>query len=561
MALVAVEDLREEFQDIVQRAMQAELESLKEFMKEIYSSSLEFPVAASKKEGSSRSNLERSDGWDQAAGVRPQAKLVPHHGALHDDSSASRDDSRLLSVRATEELHPKPPWASTRRTSARMRSELGGLARAQLYLLAITESPSFDWASAANVVLNSLWIGFQTDFVARTWSHHTPAYFHLVDLAFLVVSAVEVMMRALALGEEYFRGPGMKWQLFDVMVVSSQVVEFVVSRIVQGTSISGLRILKLVKILRIARVASVFPELHVLISSIVGSLQSLGWTLVLIVTFLYAIAVALTQLVNEHKLSLGAEHMEEHEEEIIEFYGSLDRSLISLYMIISEGIHWSELMSPLAEHVSPWIKPVFVIFVGFQLFAMMNVITSCFVDNALRIAAKAENDEALLSVFDMLQDDVGSGGLVNVDVFRRHFHHPRMAKFLELSGSQGEEPEAIFRVIDDEDSGHLKCHEFVDSCAKLVGPSRAFQVKQLMRSQCETFVQRLEEHKELQDRRLDEIQRHQNSIYAQQTAMLHEMETLKTGLLRPAAPATEQDRQQLRSPTTKKNRFSPENTK
>eukprot|EP00931_Biecheleriopsis_adriatica_P086861 TRINITY_DN61426_c0_g1_i1.p1 TRINITY_DN61426_c0_g1~~TRINITY_DN61426_c0_g1_i1.p1 ORF type:complete len:552 (+),score=96.21 TRINITY_DN61426_c0_g1_i1:111-1766(+) len=347
----------------------------------------------------------------------------------------------------------------------------------------------FENASASIVLLNAAWIGFQTDHVARQWSQEVPEWFHWMDWAFCVLASIEVFTRMVAQGCGFFYDHGWKWNWFDLVVVITQIVDLVMSTVVAGarhSQLSGLRIIKLVRILRIARIATVFPELHVLISSIVDSLYSLVWTLVLIVSFLYAIAIFITQAVNEHKILMGSEYMEEHEESIIEFYGTLDQTMVALYMIISEGIHWSELMDPLAAHISPWMRLLFVIFVGFQLFAMMNVITACFVDNAMKIAAKAEKDEILDSLWHMLQTGhSGHTGAhckehpdieITLDSFQDCYHAEAMTRFLELVGAQGESANRIFETIDQDGDGSLTAHEFLEDIAKLIGPARAMQM-------------------------------------------------------------------------------------
>ena len=47
--------------------------------------------------------------------------------------------------------------------------------------------------------------------------------------------------------------------------------------------------------------------------------------------------------------------------------GSLDRSMISLFETLSDGIHWGELNEPLAEHCSPWFPVIFVLYSAFQV--------------------------------------------------------------------------------------------------------------------------------------------------------------------------------------------------
>lgn len=341
----------------------------------------------------------------------------------------------------------------------------------------------FDYASATIVILNAAWIGHQTDFVARSWAAEKPAYFDLGDGAFCLLAVIEVAIRLMADGCSFFYGEGWRWNWFDTVLASSQVTDISITIFAPSAGHNSLlkllRVCKLVRIARIARIAAAFPELHVLISSVVDSLSSLFWTLLLIGAFLFAVAIAITQVVNDHKISKGPEHMEVHEESILEFYGTLPQTMLSLYMVISEGIHWSELMEPLAEHVSPSMKIVFVVFVAFQLFAMMNVITAIFVDNAMKIAAKEERDEVLGTLWSMMQADVGNAGHVTIDVFEKNFSSPAMLRFLELTGAECEDCQTVFRLIDASGDGALDATEFVESCAHLCGSARAMQAAQL----------------------------------------------------------------------------------
>eukprot|EP00930_Biecheleria_cincta_P059341 TRINITY_DN4508_c0_g2_i1.p1 TRINITY_DN4508_c0_g2~~TRINITY_DN4508_c0_g2_i1.p1 ORF type:complete len:582 (-),score=113.76 TRINITY_DN4508_c0_g2_i1:107-1852(-) len=363
----------------------------------------------------------------------------------------------------------------------------------------------FDYASATLVILNAVWIGHQTDCIAQSWATLKPSYFDLGDGLFCLLAVIEVSIRMLAEGGYFFYGASWRWNWFDLVLASSQVADIGITMFFPSAGHNSLlrllRICKLVRIARIARIAAAFPELHVLISSVVDSLSSLFWTLLLIGAFLFAVAIAITQVVNEHKIDKGVEHMEAHEEAILEFYGTLSQTMLSLYMVISEGIHWSELMEPLAEHISPSMKAVFVVFVAFQLFAMMNVITAIFVDNAMKIAAKEERDEVLGTLWNMMQADVGSAGFVTLEVFQKHFDSPAMVRFLELTGAECEDCQTVFRLIDASGDGALDATEFVDSCGHLVGSARAMQAAQLTAvmkdhiSECFNSLRRLLESK------------------------------------------------------------------
>lgn len=361
---------------------------------------------------------------------------------------------------------------------------------------AVLNSHYFDVLSAWLVVFNALWIGLSTDWVARNWSQNMPDWFHYGDWAFRISAIGELFIRMCGQGLHFFYEDHWRWNLFDTIVVATQVADLggsVLERSATGgpshPSLQGLRVLKLVRILRIARIASVFPELHILISSIMDSLQSLFWTMVLISACLYAVSVVITQLVSDHKIAVGKEGMEAGgKEEMLEFFGSLDTTMISLYMVISEGIHWKELMDPLAENMGSWVRVVFVAFTGFELFAMMNIITACFVDSAMKIAANAEKQECLDSLWGLLDQEAVYDAkiqkkVVTKEQFIGNYGEPSMTKFLDLINAHTEDPKQVFAMIDRDGDGTLTAPEFLICCERLMGPSKASMLVKIANEQ------------------------------------------------------------------------------
>lgn len=150
---------------------------------------------------------------------------------------------------------------------------------------------AFDYASALLVILNATWIGYQTDYIATTWAETKPGYFKTGDNLFCLLAVIEVMIRMTAEGWDFFVGQGWRWNWFDLILAGSQVVD-VASCILfpgggQNEALRLLRVCKLVRIARIARIAAAFPQLHVLIASVVDSMSALFWTLLLICAFLF----------------------------------------------------------------------------------------------------------------------------------------------------------------------------------------------------------------------------------------------------------------------------------
>jgi len=353
--------------------------------------------------------------------------------------------------------------------------------------------PVFEWFSISMVLTNIVWIGVQGEYAARTWSTLPPSWFHIIDTIFCIGFVFENAVKIVAQGREFFcEMPAARWNLFDFGSTLSQVIELLLLAIGGHTSHSGgaMKLLRIFRLVRIARVANAFPDLKKLIASVAAALVPLGWTMLLVVLLTYAFALAVTQVVTDHKIAVGREDMEKHQEEVLEFFDTVARTFISFYMIISEGIHWGELMKPLAEHISPYFKPIFCLFVAFQIFAMMNVITAYFVESAFKAAADNEKKELTDDLLDVFRHDElfqrnKNDMWVTRDVFEKYSEHPKMYEFIDLLGIDSEEGHHLWELIDSEGVGKIKIDDFVMGCCKLIGTARSenifrlqFQVKQ-----------------------------------------------------------------------------------
>merc|ERR1719221_1260996 len=66
-----------------------------------------------------------------------------------------------------------------------------------------------------------------------------------------------------------------------------------------------------------------------------------------------------------------------------ECYGSLGLALYSLYMAMTGGRSWGELMDPLVE-VGWFYVLLFLMFISLTFFGVLNIVTAIFVDSAMQ---------------------------------------------------------------------------------------------------------------------------------------------------------------------------------
>lgn len=255
----------------------------------------------------------------------------------------------------------------------------------------IIESEYFDYLIGGVILANAVVIGMETEYMAANWSTEIPLVYRMIDRIFCIIFLAEVCMRFCVSGVSFFYEPGWKWNVFDLLVVAMQVFDEALGAMTHiekakqlksfaGRQLSTMRILRLfrlIRLLRLTRMLYLLGGLRMLVVSITDSLRSLAWTLFLLFGLTFVFAVFLTQLVTDHKVR-GTEEEREEMEELLYFFGSLDRSMLCLYETISEGNHWHEVVKPLMEQCGRWLALVFIMYMSFTLFALMNVVTGVF---------------------------------------------------------------------------------------------------------------------------------------------------------------------------------------
>ena len=75
------------------------------------------------------------------------------------------------------------------------------------------------------ILMNSIFIGIQTDMAAADWSAVVPPFFVVSEVFFAGVFLAELMLRLWVYGRTFFTGPDMAWNIFDLVLILSQAVE------------------------------------------------------------------------------------------------------------------------------------------------------------------------------------------------------------------------------------------------------------------------------------------------------------------------------------------------
>jgi len=130
-------------------------------------------------------------------------------------------------------------------------------------------------------------------------SDRMPAWVALAESLFALLFCVELLLRILGFGKEFFIGPDACWNIFDSALVISSIVDIILTTIFIDISfIRVFRVLRLVRtmrMIRLIRAAAFFRTLRLMLLAIVTSSMPLIWAFIVLTGMIYVFGVVFQQ--------------------------------------------------------------------------------------------------------------------------------------------------------------------------------------------------------------------------------------------------------------------------
>jgi len=175
------------------------------------------------------------------------------------------------------------------------------------------------------------------------------------------------------------------WNVFDFVVVAVALLP---------ASGSFATVGRLLRLLRVTRLISVFPQLRLIINTMLLSIPSMGHVVLLLSLLLYVYGIAGVYLFREADPT---------------HWGTLGASLLSLFQVVTlEG--WAELQGAVIPE-RPWAWVYFASFIILAVFVVINLFIAVVVNNL----EKAKEQERR----DALPDSSASDLLLRVETLRK----------------------------------------------------------------------------------------------------------------------------------------------
>lgn len=219
-------------------------------------------------------------------------------------------------------------------------------------LQALVQSGGFQHTITIVILLNAAVIGLDTSAALRDRWHE---FFELLNELFLGVFILEAILKMGAVYPRVRRYFQDGWNLFDFSII-------VVSLIPAAGELATLA--RLARLLRVLRLVSSFPELRLIVATLIRSIPSMGHVLILMSIIFYVFGVAGYHLFHE----VDPQH-----------WRTLGISLLSLFRIVTLE-DWTDIMyAAMATHGWAWIY--FVSFVILGTFVVINLFIAVVLNN------------------------------------------------------------------------------------------------------------------------------------------------------------------------------------
>ncbi|CAJ1367348.1 unnamed protein product [Effrenium voratum] len=358
---------------------------------------------------------------------------------------------------------------------------------------AVVSKPAFDMLFLALIVTNSLYLGAQLEW-ASFFNGQADEVALGINLGYTVLFTMEFLLRLLANGpRQLFCKTGWLWTWLDIAVVGSSWVEIAfafASGSQENEANSNLRIIrifrigKLLQTVRSFRVLKFLSALRTLVFSIVDATRSLFWALFLLLIILYIFGILFTDAVLDHFNFSPAES------ELQFYFGSVSRSMTTLFRSILGGVDWYQPADALAA-VGPVWTQLFQFYIGLATLTILNVMTGVFCNSALRAAEL--NHDVMMQNRSVLRgqaaalfrkmDRTGSGGLT-ITEFEEVFDDEDMKALLESIDITATDAWTLFNSLNIDGDNLLTLDEFTEGCLLLRGAARSvdmYALKQQIR--------------------------------------------------------------------------------
>lgn len=206
----------------------------------------------------------------------------------------------------------------------------------------------------------------------------------------------------------------------------------------------------------------------------------------MLLAFLFVIALIFTTFAGD--FTSGATWDQENEKlKLLELYGSVTRTMKTIFSAVTGGEPWRELSRPLGV-ISGSVQALFWMVIFIVIFGLMNTVTAVYCDNLIyhsnvdrQSFDRRRDDKVHLRELRsmILQEPLESDGKIRRQNLMKILKDDRGASILKQLGLELWVASALYRLLDAEDEGAVCVDEFVYGLLNLKGSAQNIHMASL----------------------------------------------------------------------------------
>eukprot|EP00929_Paragymnodinium_shiwhaense_P072271 TRINITY_DN36686_c0_g1_i1.p1 TRINITY_DN36686_c0_g1~~TRINITY_DN36686_c0_g1_i1.p1 ORF type:complete len:765 (-),score=171.57 TRINITY_DN36686_c0_g1_i1:547-2841(-) len=341
------------------------------------------------------------------------------------------------------------------------------------------------------IIANGLVFGVQTDYMARNVTETVPDIYGYFELIFASIFTTELVMRIIRERSDFLR-PGrdnFEWNVFDSILVTFQLFDVIMEnaigtgKVAIGSNLGFIRLLRILRLLRVLRLIRLFHflgEMNVVTAAIAASLKSLVGTLIMLLILMFIVGMMFCQITTTHRVEqkdmLPAEFAKmmasdnpQDDAPLTYWWGSLSRSILTLYESILGGCDWNDIIVPLIG-VNPILGILFALYIAFVILTMFNVLTGVFVESSLKLAEKLKASDFtshIKKVTEQTAEEMGGEGMLSREDFDLCLQDPEIREYMRDLGIEMDDAAILFDFLADDGSGAIASEEVLFGLVRL----------------------------------------------------------------------------------------------
>jgi len=228
------------------------------------------------------------------------------------------------------------------------------------------------------------------------------------------------------------------------------------------------------------RVMRAFTELRLMLDCMAGSFISLMYVLITLGFFKVIFALFFVQGVSQYLIERKDDMSTAVNQNLLTTFGTVQTALVTLFKCTTGGNDWNETFEVI-EPIGNMYAAFFMFYVLFSILAAFNIVTSIFVDKAMKLA-QPDLDTLLLEKRreDMknarnlrhlcYEADMNASGTISFTEFNSIMDNPKLRAEIELNGLDIKDAEMFFSLLTSvTGETEVKIERFVAGCMKMKG--------------------------------------------------------------------------------------------